>query len=324
MSNKLKISLSIEYTSIPAHCEVYCCGELIFNGPVDKDIILTHEFVSPKKFDIKIIKSGKTLDIVHKKHRQIVYVKNINLNGIDLKIHEFGEFKVKNNPYVDDHTLQTATLSLNGEWSFALLEQPLVGIVDLDNIRIRDIIEECDVACFGCSNTYGLDSKEESWPYQLGKILNCSVNNYGIPGSNINEMTALVEEYIKNNNTKIILMLIPHSMRRQHKDGNKIINVFHTHDSCRKFVLHGEEHSAANLSMSMTDWLKNIKTKIYIGTYHDSEYKLLSRTPLNEYMLPFLDYEKYPKASDGLHFGAEYCKDYATLVADFIKNKEEK
>ena len=38
-------------------------------------------------------------------------------------------------------------------------------------------------------------------------------------------------------------------------------------------------------------------------------------------MLPFLDLDAYPKASDGLHFGKEYCEEYARTLKNFlIKN----
>jgi hypothetical protein len=320
MSNILEISLSTDFTLRPANCKIYFCEELIFNGLIEKEKTLTHIFEGSKNFKLKIIKAGKFLDLVKDHHRQIVYVKNLKLNGIDLKIKEFGTFKTKENPYVDDQTLQTDTMALNGEWVFELLPQPLVGSIDIKHIGIRDKIEDCDVACFGCSNTYGFGlTKEESWPYQLGENLSCKVNNFGIPGSNLNQITAFVEYYIKNFNTKSIILLMPHSMRRQIEKDRKIINLKVGVKENKELIMHGEEHSIANLSMSLSAWLKNIKIPIYIGSYHESEYKLISKTTLKEWLLPFLDMEQYPKAKDNLHFGSRYCLDYAKIVANILK-----
>ena len=41
-------------------------------------------------------------------------------------------------------------------------------------------------------------------------------------------------------------------------------------------------------------------------------------TPLKKVMLPFLNHNAYPKASDGLHFGKEYCKEYARTLKNFL------
>jgi hypothetical protein len=321
MSNTLEISLSTHFTSQPASCKIYFCEELIFDGLIEKERTFIHVFEGVKLFKLKIIKNGKFLNLVRNHQEQIVYVKTLKLNGIDLKIKEFGKFKTKENPYVSDQILQTDTLALNGEWIFELLSQPLVGSIDINNIKIRNKIEDCDVACFGCSNTYGsFLEKNESWPYHLGKMLDCKVNNYGIGGSNLNQITAFVEYYIKNFNTKLIVLLMPHSIRRQFKEDNKIINIGVDDIENKNFIMHGEEHSVANLSMSLGGWLKNIKTNIYFGSYNLSEYNLMSKTPLKEYMLPFLDHNLHPKASDNLHFGPEYCKNYAELIANFIKD----
>ena len=319
MSNTLELLLSTQFTALPANCKIYFCEELIFDGLVEKEMTLVHVFEETKNFKMKIIKTGKSIDLVDKHHQQIIFIKNLKLNGIDLKIKEFGKFLTKENPYVNDQILQTDTMALNGEWVFKLLSQPLVGSVDINNIKTRDKIEDCDVACFGCSNTYGsFLEKNESWPYQLGKILDCKVNNFGVVASNLNEITAFIEYYIKNFHTKLILLLMPHSMRRQLDKENKILNIMPHHIENKNFIMHGEEHSVANLSMSLGSWFKNIKININFGSYIASEYNLMNKTPLQKYMLPFLDNNSYPKASDNLHFGAEYCKNYAKLIANFI------
>ena len=49
------------------------------------------------------------------------------------------------------------------------------------------------------------------------------------------------------------------------------------------------------------------KAKILISTYQSSEHDLFKMTPLKKVMLPFLNYNAYPKATDGVHFGEKYC-----------------
>lgn len=320
--NLVEIVLTTEYTSVPPHCKIYCCDELIYNNIVDKNTAIKHFFNTPKQFKIKIIKSGKTKKTINQKLQQKIKIEKINVNGIDLKIKAFGYFKTKDNLYVNDHTLQTNELDLNGEWTISLIPQVLVGFFNSQNVDIRDSIDDCDVACFGCSQTYGLFlKKNQTWPYQLSKILNMKVKNFGIPGSNINEITAFVENYLKKYNTKMILILLPHSFRRQLVVNSKIKNISpHSKDN-KELIFHGEEHSIANLSLSMINWLKNIDKKIFISSYHLSEYNLIKKTPLKNYVMPFLDSQHYPKAKDNIHFGEEYCKDYAELLANFMKEK---
>lgn len=320
--NTLQIILSTEYTSIPSHCKIYCCDKLIFYNAINKDITIDHTFTTPKQLSIKIIKDGKNKNLVDNKHIQTINIKKITVNGIDLKIHAFGQFQTKNNPYVEDHLLQTTNLTLNGEWTISTLEQPLVGTFNFEKTkhRIPDSVEDCDIACFGCSQTYGVGiDKNQTWPLHLGNILGVKVKNFGIPGSNINQITAFIEYFCKNYKTKLILFLLPHSMRRQIVKDNIIENALAHHSANKEFILHGEEHSIINLSCSMSFWLEKIPTKILISSYSDTEYALIQKTQLSDKLLPYLEFRDYPLASDNLHFGAEYCKEYASSLAEYIK-----
>ena len=177
MSN-LTISLTPTFTSQPPHCKIYCSDDLIYDSVISKKVNSNHNFDFNKKFVIKIIKTGKTIDIIKKDHEQIIQIDAIKLNGINLKCKEMGKFKTKNNPFVGDHTLSTDLLTLNGNWQLELPFIPLVGTADIKRIQteIRDEIENCNIACFGCSETRGFfPEDEEAWPYHLGKILNTKV-----------------------------------------------------------------------------------------------------------------------------------------------------
>jgi hypothetical protein len=342
------------------------------------------------------------MDIVKKHHEQVLQINEIKLNGINLKFKELGKFKIKNNPFVDDHTLSTDLLTLNGDWQLELPFIPLVGTADIKRIQteIRDEIENCNIACFGCSETRGFfPEDEEAWPYHLGKILNTKVKNFGIDGSNINQITAFIEEYLNSGyKANLIIILIPHTFKRQVKIENKTINVLAykkknkellyynnklflitgdgnlffikktpkkerifkkiksnfkdiveaRDETSNKFKLslnerikyeknifknilikskelfnHGDEHSVATVSGGLEKWVESLskKAKILIGVYHSNEHNLFKITPLTKVMLPFLNKNDYPKAPDGLHFGKEYCKEYAKTLKNFlIKN----
>ena len=335
MSN-LTISLTPTFTAQPPHCKIYCSDDLIYDSIISEKVNINHNFDFNRKFVIKIIKTGKTMDIIKKHHEQIIQIDDIKLNGINLKCKELGKFKIKNNPFIDDHTLSTDLLTLNGDWQLELPFIPLVGTtapyyndisLELRKIQteIRDEIGNCNIACFGCSQTYGdFLEYEQSWPYHLSKMLNTKVKNFGIAGSNINQITAFVEEYLNSGyKANLIIILIPHTFRRQMKIENKTINVPTFGKENDELVDHGEEHSVATISGSLEKWVDSlsIKAKILIGIYQSDEHNLFKKTPLKKVMLPFLNDNAYPKAPDGIHFGKEYCKEYAKTLKDFlIKN----
>ena len=321
--NIVKISLSTNYDSVPAHCRIECCGDVILDSVVSKDTELVHEIALFDQFDIKITKIGKTLELVKKNQEQIITIKNINLNGIDLKIQEFGEFRIRDNPYIDDETLQTDRLHLNGVWRLELPKRSLVGTFNPGGINLRDELGDCDIACFGCSNTWGSFLEySESWPAQLQQITGKSTKNYGIQGSNINQMIPFVDHYIKNYKTDTIILYLPHTFRRQQNVNGKIQNIETLDNENRELILHGEEHSVAVLSGTLHNWLENCSKNIniYLGTYQTDEYKLYEKTALKKFMVPFLEADDYSKASDNLHHGAEFNRDFAKIIHNFLYN----
>lgn len=321
--NTVSIMLATEYDSVPSHCTVYVCGELIFDSVLSKNIELTKEINYFEQFMVKIVKNGKTMDIVKKNHNQTLVVERITLNGIDLKVREFGRFELKNNPYVENAILETNHLSLNGEWHLDLPKRSLKGLLDLDKIkdRLRDDMVDCDIACFGCSQTWGsfLDYTE-TWPYQLQNITKKSVKNFGIRGSSINEIVALTDHYIKEYKSENILLYLPHSFRRQLIVDGELSNIDASSIQNRELIMNGEEHSISVLSGELRDWLEDVSrnTKIYFGTYQTDEYAIYEKTPLKKFMIPFLQGDDYPKSSDNSHHGPEYNRDFAKMLKNFL------
>ena len=323
--NTVSIMLATEYDSRPSHCAIYVCGDLIFDSIVSKNTELIKKIDRFQQFTVKVVKTGKTLDLVNNNDKQTVTIQNINLNGIDLKIQEFGEFILKGNPYVEDETLLTNQLNLNGEWHLELPRRPLMGHLDIETIRkrkVRDDISDCDIACFGCSETWG-DSigYDDSWPAQLQKITEKSVKNLGIGGSNINEIIAFADYFVKNYKSEMVLIYLPHSFRRQLIRDGKVFNTKFIDDGTSKeLILHGEEHSISALAGELGDWLDDVSkhTKIYFGTYQTNEHKIYEKTALKKFLFPFLHGKDYPKASDGLHHGVEFNRDFARMLVDFL------
>lgn len=322
--NTLKVSLSTTYDVAPSHLKVECLGEVIYEGDLTKNTVIEHETGRLDPFELKITKTGKTKHIVDIKGTQEVVVELVNLNGINLKIKEFGSFSLKDNPYVDEQILQTNKLNLNGVWTLELPRLNLVGDITKEAFgKMRNPFSDSDVACFGCSQTYGAFLRDDqTWPSELERLTGRLVKNYGVPASNINEITAMVDEYLGKFKTDIVLLYLPHTFRRQRKKGNETVNLYWVWDDYnRDLLLHGEEHSIAVLAGAFAEWLDNVSrhTKIYFGTYQTDEYKLYQQTPLKKFMFPFLEGADYPKASDNKHHGAEFNQDLAKILKDFLQ-----
>jgi hypothetical protein len=321
--NIVRLSLSTRYDSKPSHIKIICCGDVIHDDTITGGLDLTHTIEHFEKFKISIEKTGKTKDIVDQNHYQDVMVTNLNLNGIDLKIKEFGRFQVRDNSYVEDYDLQTNVLNLNGEWSIELPVRTLVGDVrDQSWKMIKDDFKDSDIACFGCSQTYGvLLDNSESWPYQTHRLTDKSVMNYGVPGSNINEITALVDTYLKDHKAEIILIYFPHTFRRQMIKDGQLKNIGTTEPENKNLIMHGEEHSVASIGGDLLDWLDKISQEadVFFSTYHREEFELYQKNPiLKKFMFPFLHNDDYPKASDGFHAGPEFNRDFAKMLVDFL------
>lgn len=323
--DEIYLEISTKYTSMATYCKIYCCDEIIFDGDVNKNIKLSFQKPTNKPFKLEIFKSGKTLELVKKKQEQRLIVEKLFLNGIELKIKEFGFFQVKNNDFVKDHVLQTNVLDLNGIWTFQLPERELIGHIDEKKVgKLFGKLSNTDIACFGCSETMGLhNEKNKDWPSVLAGITNKNVNNYGIGGSNVNEITAFIKYYVENFKCDIIVMLLPHTMRKQiyDRESDEYINVKSADKSNKELILHGEEHSVASLSGKLKNFCETVtsnKIKFLFSSTHRSEYILFSKTQCTSHMLPLVDKELFPKASDGMHGGIEYNRAFADSILNYI------
>lgn len=317
----VKIKLGTHFSHIPCQVKIDCCNKVVFDSVMDKDMELDFSVNVTDNFSIVINKKGKTKQITDAKASQELSILGITLNGIELDIAAFGMFHAYDNDYLDDHVLQTTHCTLNGTWTFTLPRYTIAGGITPGALgRTRDIMSDCDIACFGCSQTYGFSLQQEhSWPSQLALLTNNDVKNFGNPGSNIMEIVAFVEHYLERYKCATILMLLPYSMRRQIKTNEGVIENIATADSRQKeYIYHGERHIISSIAGRFHGWLRSIEDKgfkVFFGTYDGtSEHELWNLTPCKDYLLPLLKEDGYDKAPDGRHSGAEYWKDYAKLV----------
>ena len=324
--NSIAISLATKYDSAPAECKISCCGEVVFDGPVKEDFVLQKEIPLFDNFSISIVKKGKTLDMVHNKEEQVIEIKKIMLNGIPLKISAFGQFNISNNPYLKEERLQTNCLNLNGTWTLELPYMIFDSSMDIKNYQkdMRDNFSDCDVACFGCSQTYGLTLEEsQTWPSHLADQSGLLVKNYGVPGSNINQIKCIVDKFVESHQAKTIIIYAPHLWRGLRGDITKIKRDIDWSDR-KDLIMHGEEHTVANLAGKLKTWLDGlaVNRKILFGTYQLDQDLLYRKTAVEPYMIPFLQGEDYPKAPDGYHFGQQFNIDFAKILTKLIQKSQ--
>lgn len=317
--NTVKVSLSTDYTSIPAHCKIFCCKKLIFDDIVKKSITLNHNFESVKNFEINIVKDGRTLNIA-KKHKQIVYIKNINLNGIDLKINEFGIFNIKNNFFTSDQMLQTTQLTFNGEWNLKLVDTyNIPGHLTKSGLKKSKLFSNCNIACFGASNTFRITDKENFqtglWPDYLRQKTNLKINNYADVGSSIPEITAMVKKYTQKFFKPIVILFLPHTFRFQIKKNSQWTNSFDFNLLEKNVVLQGEAHYIAVLSNKLKKFFNELskKNSIFFCSDNESEYNLFKKTQLRKYLITPPKFSKYQKDKNG-HWEEKFHKDFANRI----------
>jgi len=320
----VKIKIKIKHDSVPPSIKINCCNNIVFNSVLEHDKEFNFTVEIKDRFFVEITKKGKTKQLVDIKHAQELSIEQISLNGIDLKTKEFGEFDAKENDYVEDHVLHTAQCNLNGIWRIELPLLHVLGQVVEHRLKnTRDRMDDCDIACFGCSQTYGTSLEEhQTWPRQLASLTDKQIKNFGRGGSNINEISAFIDYYLERHTCETIIILLPYSMRKQIVNNRGVIeNIHHYHPANKENVFHGEEHIISSIAGRFDIFLKEIKAKginIFFGVDHPDEFKTWQLTQCKDYMLPYLRDEGYQKAPDGVHSGSRYWKDYATLIKEYV------
>jgi len=334
MKHAGKITLQTVYDSSPSVITVTVGQEKIFDGVLKKHVTLDFEWHDDCRFRLHISKTGKTMAVVKREHRQEVVVENLSLNGCNLHPEKFGQFKNIDNPFLADSTIQTNRLDLNGEWTLDVPLFPLYGVPTLnDHKGFRDVLSDSDTACFGCSFTFGSAiEKHQTWPAILASLVNNDVKNYGIGGSNNQEIVANAYEYVSKHKTKNVILLLCHFCRLQIPKGGRLYNWHPTSDmedlfpeQLSKMISHSETSllfaGQVPYFLNMIDSINSkISGNVYVSTYIEDHYQCLEKIKTKDFvLLPFYEMSKdLQLASDGQHPGPEHNRLFAESVVQYL------
>jgi len=357
MNHRCKVLLNTKYDNHPATIEVIVNKKSIYNEILKNNITLEFDWTEEDFFKIEIKKTGKTLDIVKNLERQEVTVEEVLLNGFSLHPDKFGIFFIKNNPYVKDAQIQSNHLALNGTWTLDVPLFTLKGIPTLtSNKEFRDKVTNSSIACFGCSFTFGSFLEyNESWPAQLSINTRKDVKNYGIGGSNNQEIIANACEYAKKYQTNDVIILLCHFCSLQLIKDNQLHNwqplisrklqklikdnqlCNWQPDSDNKFYKLFPKELKKMIDYSETSLLfagqvpyflekieeikSNIKGNVFVSTYIEDHYECLKKIDNKNFiLLPFYEMSKeFPLASDNFHPGPEHNRLFAESILEYIK-----
>lgn len=203
--------------------------------------------------------------------------------------------------------------------------------------KINDVVKDNTVACFGCSNTFGIALNiEETWPYKLNEYLgfdNWIVKNYGVNGASNDCISRLIYNYVINNKPKAICCLFPDFFRMEFFDANASLKSFvkESEDNIKKFsFMEWEFYKAykkiSNEENSINNFIRNFKfIKLLcdsknIKLYWSSWSKIMSIFD-DDFIKQHLDYDSYINpisyekhfdyACDNLHIGPNISKKIA-------------
>jgi hypothetical protein len=330
--DKLEIVLDTQFGSMPAHLVVKIDDETVFDDILENSRSLKSYHSLKDHYKIQIRKTGKTLDLVKKHEVQKVVIKDVLLNGLSQHPDKFGRFEQRDNPYVKDTVIQGNELSLNGVWDLELpVFRQAFETPSLDGKYLRDTFQDTEIACFGCSFTYGwgLDNAE-SWPYYLSPT---RTKNYAWGGNCIADIVAVAEYYIENYRCDKMLMLLPHPCRLQVKDEDGRLLALLPGRSPqvekkfpklnRDIVLYGETSLILSGYVNvMKDIFKEIsqRTRLYVSAYDRDLYQHMIDIKDDTFeLLPFYERcKEYKFASDGEHPGPDHNRIFAENISKHI------
>ena len=335
MKHTGQIVLKTVYDSVPSIVIVTAGRKTLFEGVLDKDKVINFDWHDDCNFKMLITKFGKTLEVVKQKHRQEVVVEHLTLNGLSLHPEKFGQFRTIDNPFVTDSTLQTNRLNLNGAWTLDVPLFPLYGVPTINHhTEFRDVLSDSDTACFGCSFTFGSAiEKHQTWPAVLASLTNHDVKNYGIGGSNNQEIIANAYEYVSKYKTKNVVLLLCHFCRLQIPKGGKLYNWQPTSDIGELFpdqLIKMVTHSETSLLfagqvpyfLNMIDSINSkISGNVYVSTYIGDHYQCLEKIKNKDFvLLPFYEMSNnFEYAKDKQHPGPEHNRHFAESVVQYIR-----
>tara|TARA_Y100000310_G_scaffold163710_1_gene163516 strand:- start:722 stop:1705 length:984 start_codon:yes stop_codon:yes gene_type:complete len=324
--NKVCINLKTIYDEQPAYVKIISENKTVFDSLVKENTNVEFTYSANKKrFKIQLIKTGNSLQ------KQKIIIEDILLNGCSLHPKFFGTFNSKSS------TIQTTCLALNGDWNINVPLFNLNGESAINRKSFRDKFEDSDIACFGCSFTYGyLLEPTETWPSHLSKLLGKKIKNFGIKGSNNQEIIATALDYSSKYKVRDIIILLCHFCRLQLKDKNEIYSWYPTHPNKKlekqfyniisQIVNYGESsvifaRQVLDLKENIKQIKENISGNVYISSYIPEQYDILKNVGKFLNILPMYKLsQNYLLASDDHHPGPEHNRQFAKSVVQYIND----
>jgi hypothetical protein len=222
--------------------------------------------------------------------------------------------------------------------------------------RKEDVSDKKIIACFGCSQTFGIGLKyEDTWPSILENMLgaNFIAHNYGVPGASFDTIARLIHNYLLTETPAAICCLLPDMFRREMFDSNSLTvpknysnlygetDEFTISELCKKHDyniidfrsykrLSGEENSIfnfiKNLKLIETLCLMN-NIPLVLTTWDIYILNCLklpqNKKTFNNFVEPsesdfdfFLKWDDMEKSRDGIHLGRAPLKKHAELLYD--------
>jgi len=336
--NLAELELDSFHDGMPPFLKIFADNKIIFEGLATDNLKIKFDYPFIDRFIVKIQKTGKIKKVVDNFFKQEIIVRSLKLNGCNVHPDKFGTFSQFGNPYCKDTDIQTDKLFLNGDW---LIDIPIfdysVNQSVLDKHVFRDKVEDSDIACFGCSFTYGANlEKHQTWPFFLSQILNNKlVKNYGKCGNSIQEIMSTALDYAKKYDAKSLICLLPHPCRMQivDPDTNDVVTLLPGRSPSierkfsqlsKKIALYGE---VSLLFAGYVKYLKDIINKInsagkkiYISCYDYDFYQTLKLLELDKiFLLPYYERDKnYPCTTDDGHPGEIHNRLFAENAVKYV------
>ena len=167
--------------------------------------IINFKHTLKQDLEIKIEKTGAFRDPkTHKVHNQIVKIKKLIINDINCLDGRLGTFRMLNNFYVKDDTIQTNDLYLNGTWVKKIKYFDYFTNVSFIG-RPENEFKTVDIALFGASFFARGTPIKDRWFAKLAKKLNCTFEQYSAHGGTNEQIFSNYRQWKKNNSAKIIV-----------------------------------------------------------------------------------------------------------------------
>ena len=272
-----------------------------------------------KDIEIKIYKKGAQLLENKKVSNQLMRIDELIVNGIDCLEGKPGKFKITNNFYVEDHTLDTDELFLDGMWSKILPYFDYFSDVPYTTVSENrfnlNTFENVDIALFGASFLENGDEVEieDRWFHKMANSLKCTYQIYSVPGGSNQQVFRLYKEWQKKCKSKIVIFApttfsnlcmciegkptmynVNRKLKELLKDDIDTVQGKSVRQITDTLFWSGLERVMALQIPLLHNFFSSIdkKSKFYVMPSIFAERKFFSKTILHKFLLPEWDYDQ--------------------------------